>query len=189
MGILAGFVWYLCRFTGLPKPLRALISIAIIILYMMIVPPRAATLRAAIICISFFLSIILRQKPNPLNSLLFSAVAMLLIRPMDLFSPGFQLSYATVLGILMLYPHISDFLMERTLDKTNLYKNFFVQKRNFSYFLKKLLLGSMDLLCVGIAAWLGGAGILLYHFGIITPLSALWTMLVFPMVQIGRAHV
>jgi len=182
MGILAGFVWYLCRFTGLAKSLRAVISIAIIILYMMVVPPRAATLRAAIICISLFLSIIIRQRPNPLNSLSFSAVALLLVRPMDIFSPGFQLSYATVLGILLLYPHISDFLMERTLDKTTLYKDFFVQKRNFPYFLKKLLLGSMDLLCVGIAAWLGGAGILLYHFGIITPLSALWTMLVFPLV-------
>jgi competence protein ComEC len=182
MGILAGFVWYLCRFTGLPKPIRALISIAIIFLYMMVVPPRAATLRAAIICISFFLSIIIRQKPNPLNSLSFSAVALLLIRPMDLFSPGFQLSYATVLGILLFYSHISDFLMAFTLDKTALYDNFFVQRRNLPYFLKKLLLGSMDLLCVGISAWLGGAGILLYHFGIITPLSALWTMLVFPLV-------
>jgi competence protein ComEC len=35
---------------------------------------------------------------------------------------------------------------------------------------------------VGIAAWLGGAGILLYHFHTINPLASLWTVLTFPFI-------
>jgi len=37
---------------------------------------------------------------------------------------------------------------------------------------------------VGLAAWLGGAGILLYHFYTITPLASIWTLLVFPFVSL-----
>jgi competence protein ComEC len=35
---------------------------------------------------------------------------------------------------------------------------------------------------MGLAAWLGGAGILLYHFYTINPLAGIWTVLVFPLV-------
>jgi competence protein ComEC len=36
---------------------------------------------------------------------------------------------------------------------------------------------------VGFAAWLGGAGILLYHFHTITPLASVWTVVAFPLVS------
>ena len=39
------------------------------------------------------------------------------------------------------------------------------------------------LFSIGLAAWLGGAGILLYHFYTITPFAGLWTILVFPFVS------
>jgi len=35
---------------------------------------------------------------------------------------------------------------------------------------------------VGLGAWLGGAGILLYHFYTINPLTSIWTVIVFPLV-------
>ena len=41
----------------------------------------------------------------------------------------------------------------------------------------------MRLFSIGLAAWLGGAGILLYHFYTITPLASIWTVLVFPLVS------
>jgi competence protein ComEC len=40
------------------------------------------------------------------------------------------------------------------------------------------------LFSVGFAAWLGGAGILLYHFYTITPLASFWTVLVFAFVGV-----
>ena len=42
----------------------------------------------------------------------------------------------------------------------------------------------MRLLSTGITAWLGGAGILLYHFYTINPLASLWTVVVFPFVAL-----
>jgi competence protein ComEC len=40
----------------------------------------------------------------------------------------------------------------------------------------------LRLFSAGLAAWLGGAGILLYHFYTINPLAGIWTVLVFPLV-------
>ncbi len=182
MGILAGFAWACCKPMGFTKRTRAAICACIIILYVIVVPPRAPTLRAGIICLSFCLSVMIRQKLNPLNSLSLSAIILLFARPLDILSPGLQLSYATVLGIIMLYPHINNFFAEFTVDKTNLHKDYIEYVRNAKFYLSRLLSACVDLFCVGAAAWLGGAGILLYHFGTITPLSALWTIIVFPIV-------
>ena len=40
----------------------------------------------------------------------------------------------------------------------------------------------LKLFSVGLAAWLGSAGILLYHFYTINPLTSIWTVIVFPFV-------
>jgi competence protein ComEC len=40
----------------------------------------------------------------------------------------------------------------------------------------------LRLFSMGLAAWLGGAGILLYHFYTINPLVSIWTVLIFPLV-------
>ena len=42
----------------------------------------------------------------------------------------------------------------------------------------------LKLFLIGLAAWLGGAGILLYHFQTITPLTCIWTVVVFPFVAL-----
>jgi competence protein ComEC len=46
--------------------------------------------------------------------------------------------------------------------------------------LKRLACGVIMLLSAGLGAWLGSAGILLYHFYSLTPLSVVWTIVVFP---------
>jgi len=40
----------------------------------------------------------------------------------------------------------------------------------------------LQLFSVGLSAWLGGAGILLYHFYTINPFTSIWTVIVFPFV-------
>jgi competence protein ComEC len=181
MGILAGFVWWVCRLAGLMKRPRAVICIIVIGLYVLIVPPRAPTLRAAIICWFFCLAVLVRRNPNALNTLSLSAIVLLALRPMDVFGPGWQLSYTSVLGILLLHGRISNWLFARTIDRIDALG----PKENeqlFVSFCKGVPGWAVELFFVGVAAWLGGAGILLYHFGAITPMTSLWTVLVFPLV-------
>ncbi|MHC4171952.1 MAG: DNA internalization-related competence protein ComEC/Rec2 [Planctomycetota bacterium] len=182
LGILIGIIWWLCKTAGLMKPVRAVICIIAIGVFLLIVPPRAPTLRAAIIgwvfCVSFFF----RRRPNPINTLSLAAIILLLIRPTQLFEAGWQLSFATVLGILLFMDRIENFLHEKT-------DSWFRMNRSegvpFAIRLIKGLGGKIiTLFSVGLAAWLGGAGILLYHFYTINPLTSMWTVVVFPLVAL-----
>jgi len=181
-GILIGIIWWLCKTAGLMKPARAIICIIAIFIFLMIVPARAPTLRAAIICLVFFLSILFRRHPNPINTLSLAAIILLLIRPMQLFEPGWQLSFASVLGILVFTGNNSSFLRDKIFGRLPASKTQRItsSKRLMRKFADKVIL----LFSVGLAAWLGGAGILLYHFYTINPLTCIWTILVFPLVSL-----
>jgi len=181
IGILAGFIWWVCRTAGLSKRKRAVALFLLITLYVMIVPPRAPTLRAAMLCWFFCISVIVRKRAYPLNTLSLTAIVLLLIRPADAFSAGLQLSFMTVLGIILFYERIEDLLLKLTIDRMG-----WLQQNDNMAFRSNLISGLwravVTTISVGLAAWLGGAGILLYHFGTITPLAALWTVISLPLV-------
>jgi len=182
-GILIAIIWWLCKTAGLLKRPRSLVCIIASILFLLIIPPRAPAIRAAVIIIVFCLSFFFRRRPNPFNSLSLAVIILLLLfRPSQLFEAGFQLSFATVLGILLFTERIHFFLYE----KINHYINFnTVAEKSFLFRTSaEILFDSVKLFSVGLAAWLGGAGILLYHFHTITPLASIWTVIAFPFVAL-----
>ncbi|MBE0536341.1 MAG: ComEC/Rec2 family competence protein [Phycisphaerae bacterium] len=177
LGILALTGWRLLRAAGLSRRWRAVVCILMITLYVLIIPARAPTLRAAVICWAFFLSILFTRKPNPVNTLAIAVFVGLMIRPADIFTAGWQLSYATVLGIILFHHSISNWILEQTADRM-----YAPLKDTRAFWLSGLLTHGVDLFAVGLAAWIGGSGILLYHFGTIGPLASVWTVAVFPLV-------
>jgi competence protein ComEC len=182
LGILVGIIWWLCKTIGLMKRARAIICIIVIGVFLLIVPPRAPTLRAAIIGFVFCISFLFRRHSNPLNALSLAAIVLLLIRPTQLFEPGWQLSFAAVCGILTFTDKTEIFLHERT---NNWFRETRKRDSNTLIYSIKWLGGKIiTLFSVGFAAWLGGAGILLYHFYTINPLTSIWTVIVFPFVAL-----
>lgn len=180
-GILFAMIWWLCKTIGLTKPARALICIIITSLFILAIPPREPTIRAAIICWMFCLSFLINKTTNSLNSLSLSAIILLLIKPTSIFNPGFQLSFACVLGIIIFYHQIAIFLFSHFIEPIF---NRLNKENPFSIILKRLISYIVNLLAVGLSAWVGGAGIILYHFKEIQPLTSLWTILVFPFVAL-----
>jgi competence protein ComEC len=181
LGILVGIVWWLCKTAGLMKPARAVICIIAISIFLLIVPPRAPTLRAAIICCVFCVSFFFHRYSNPINTLSLAAIILLLIRPTQLFEAGWQLSFGTVLGILLFANRIHFFLYEKVTSLP--WRRERPETKPFLRIFSKLGPYVLRLFSIGLAAWLGGAGILLYHFYTITPLASIWTVLVFPLVS------
>jgi competence protein ComEC len=181
VGILMGIIWWLCKTAGLLKPARAIICIIAIGIFLLIIPPRAPMLRAAIICWVFCVSLLFRRYSNPVNTLSLAAIILLLIRPTQLFEAGWQLSFASVLGIVLfterieafIYEHVTVHFRKEQTSKTR--KSFRAARKTGSFLIR--------LFAVGLAAWLSDAGILLYHFYTITPLASFWTVLVFPLVS------
>jgi len=179
-GILLGTVWWLCKTAGLMKRSRAAVCIITITLFLLVVPPRAPTIRAAVIAFVFCLSFFFRRRSNPLNTLSLAAVVLLLIRPTQLFEAGWQLSFAAVLGILLFADRIENFIHEKT--DWRLWPDNSKQTKPAVAIGTNLASKIVTLFSVGFAAWLGGAGVLLYYFHSITPLACVWTIVVFPLV-------
>ena len=182
LGILMGIVWWLGKTAGLMKRARAVVCIVAICVFLLIVPPRSPTLRAAIIGLVFCTSFLFRRRFNSLNTLSLAAVILLLIRPTQLFEAGWQLSFASVLGLVLICRRIHFFLYEKITgrpwgEKAPKTRPFFrIISRPGPYLLR--------LFSTGLTAWLSGAGILLYHFYMINPLTFIWTVIAFPFVAL-----
>ena len=179
-GILIGMIWWICKIAGLMKPKRALVCMIATAIFLMIVPARAPTLRASIIILMFCLSFFFRRHPNPVNTLSLAATILLLVRPTQLFEAGWQLSFASVLGIILFTDKFDFYLKEKA--------EFFIRNKTSDESKSKyntlisLANRAVGLFSVGLAAWTASAGILLYHFHTITPFASLWTVLIFPLV-------
>ena len=145
----------------------------------MVVPENAPALRAAIICFAFCASFIFRRKSNPFNSLALAAIVLLLLmKPTGIFQPDWQLSFVSVLGILLLSKPVQNFLTEMT-------SGWFVEpaKRGLlsrgTFEIVSLITSAF---AVSVAAWFANVGILLYHFYGIQYLTTVWTVLVSPLI-------
>lgn len=182
LGILFGIIWLVSKTAGFLKPARAAICAIAVGIFLLIVPPRAPTVRAAIICWVFCASILLRRRTSPINTLSLAAIVLLLVRPTQLFEAGWQLSFASVLGIILLTERIEASMRDHVVDR--LRWEGAMKAGALHRTASRLGFYMTRLVAVGLAAWLGSAGILFYHFYTITPLVSIWTALVFPLVSV-----
>ncbi len=181
LGIFAGLVWWLGKAAGLMKPGRAIVCIIATAAFLLVVPARAPTVRAAVIVWVFCVAVLVRRRTSALNSLSLAAIILLLIQPTQVFEAGWQLSFASIAGILAMTRPVEGAIHALTrhwLERKDLKTSLPLST------LKWVGSGAIRLFAAGVAAWLGGAGVLLYHFWTITPLTSLWTVLVFPLVVI-----
>jgi len=88
---------------GLSGKLSFIIESIVIIFYSFMAGFSPSVIRAAIMIMVFMLSKVVGRQNDPVNSLCFSAVILLLFNPLTLFSVSFQLSYAAVIGIILFY--------------------------------------------------------------------------------------
>ena len=178
--IMIAFVWWLCKLTGFGKKRQAIICIAVSILFVLAVPPNPPVLRAAVISLVFCASFLFVRQPNSFNSLALSAIILLLFKPLDINNASWQLSFSTTFGILLFCRRIQLFLYEKI---AALYKQM-LNTPKFPFFTKEQSLFNLSgLFSTGFAAWVGGAGFMLYHFNTITPLTSIWTVIASPFVS------
>ena len=100
VGILAASVWALCRLLRLPHHPSAVIAIVVVIGFALVVGPEPSVLRAVVMAVLVLLASLLDREASVTNSLALAALAILAVRPSDLFDPGFQLSFAATFGIV-----------------------------------------------------------------------------------------
>jgi competence protein ComEC len=181
-GIFVGMIWWLCKTAGLTRRTQAAVCMIATAMFVLVIPPNPPAFRAAIICFILCLSFFFRRQPNSFNSLALSAIVLLMIRPTELFEASWQLSFATVLGILLLGNRTIDYISERA---KVLFENPASRKLPSYYRIISSIISSIiAVFAVSFVAWMTSAGILLYNFYVIQSFTSIWTVIASPFIAV-----
>ena len=119
-------------------------------------------MRAAFMASVILASMGVELESDALNSLCFAALVLLLMDAGNLFNTSFQLSFAAVAAIVVLYAPI---------------------EKRLSFFPKWL----SAVVSVSTAAWIGITPLQIWHFGTITPVALMANLFIVPLLDITVA--
>lgn len=117
VGIILVIIQYLfrplLRFPKYGRPVLVILSILLLWCFAALAGFSPSVMRASTMFSFLAMGQLNRRKTNSINMLCLSALVLLLIKPQFLFEVGFQLSYAAVFAIVMLYPVFSKIYQPR----------------------------------------------------------------------------
>ena len=172
LGILAAGVWWIIQaLTGRPR-WAAVTALATVAVYLLIVPPRIAILRAGLMTILFCIALSTGRRVAGLSVLSAACVILLIWQPGNLFEPGFQLSFGVVAAILLFTPRVRQWMLSPRL--LHGYTTGTMTIRRYG----------VDYLAVSVVAWMVAMPIVAYHFQLISPLAIGLTILLFPVIGV-----
>ncbi len=132
---------------------------------------RPSDVRAGVMIGTLYLAVILFRKRDLFNSLALAALVILVAAPGELFSVGFQLSFAAVIGIVALTPELNRFVFRRD----PLFERLQAPEERV-WFVSFLRRYGEGVLSISIAAWAAAMPLVAYHFNIVTPLTPIFNL-------------
>lgn len=173
IGVIATALARILSLCQIPARIAPLLGLPALYLYVEITGGAPSAMRAFIMTVFFWLAFLFQRQRNSFSALLASALGVLLYEPMQLFSLGFQLSYAVVASILLLglplygtlHAKLQRYQWIPIEDRTRLQKLF-----------QELLDGLALLFAVSFSAWLASTPFSLSYFGFISFVAVLLNM-------------
>lgn len=165
VGIVVFTVLFLLKALRIKRKSRYLLAIPILFIHMCAVGAQASVARATLMAVVVLIGYLLERDTNIINSLSLSALIILGYSPRQIFDIGFQLSFVSVLGIVLLSPRIIGWFKLK--PKTSPAIRFMVNS-----------------LAVSLAAWLSTFWLILYYFRIVTPIAILANLIIVPLVSL-----
>jgi len=175
--LVGSLFWVL--FANLPVPRRVSVIVVMMamISYAMVTGMRPPAIRATVMEICFLSAFLLRRRPSLFNALALSAILVIFWRPSQIQEVGFQLSYGVLVAIGLgvglalkftgkiaeLDPFFPSRLLTDGQRKVMKVRKFFA-----------------DLGASSLAAWLGSLPFMIWHFGIVTPIAVVASLLLIP---------
>lgn len=181
VGVVAMLLMGLLRFLCVPPRISRLICILLLAVYVFVTGMAASALRAFIMAVLWLLAFILRRKGHPANILAVAFILLCLMNPLQVFQPGFQLSFCVFAVIVFLASLL-------TREKPVWRPDPLIPVRIYNK-REKLLMRSekafRGTLVVSVGAWLASIPLTVWHFGtwnLYAPLTNLClSVLVFPL--------
>jgi len=178
VGIIAQLLWIVTSLLRLPRKAAAAAIIPTLFFYSAITGLHVSSLRAATMA-GFLLGGIFFERPVfSLNSLAGAATLILVFDSEQLFTSGFQLSFAVVGGILLCRDWIFRFLLRAIATDPFLPRSLVRRARLlFEAIFRKLAGG----LAVSAAAWAGSLLLINVYFFLFTPVSLVANLVIVPL--------
>ena len=159
MAVVTAVFFFLLRLCFVSRQVHFWGTISFLFAYAYLSGWSASVVRASIMSALILASFVLEYESDALNALGLAAMILLVMDPANLFDVGFQLSFAAVLGILILFKSC---------------KTIFVVCPGFI----------ADSMALSLSAWAGTVGIMLYHFHLLTPISIVANIPIVPMADL-----
>jgi len=181
LGVFVGFVYAICRAASASQRRAAWVVLVVLAAYLLLAEPRAPLLRSALMAGCICAGILARRRPSSLNALAVAGVVLLAIDPMQLFEPGFQLSFAIVGGLVLFARPVRMLLFGRWVRRRGLMVFRSDQRlRRWLYFRGADM--AMSAAAMVLTAQLVAAPLVAHHFGLFSPYAAVLSVLLFPLV-------
>ena len=178
VGMVAYLLWTIARALRLPRKLAICLIVPGLFFYAAITGLNTASLRAATMAAIILGGIFLDRPARPLNSLAAAGFILLCVDTQQLFSMGFQLSFAVVGTIILLSDRIFRTIVrwfepDPFLPRTLLSKS----QRSVQAIWRRIAHG----ISISLSAWLGSLPLILPYFYLITPVSVFANLTVVPL--------
>lgn len=112
VGVLVGFVMWILKKCKVNRFVSLGIIGAFLILYCYLCSFSPSIVRASVMSIILLLANSIGKRYDSLSSIGLAGILILIFKPLYAFDIGFQMSFACVIGIAVLYPTINRFLMK-----------------------------------------------------------------------------
>ena len=184
VGIVARLLWTVAMVLRLPRKAATALIIPLLFFYAAITGLHTASVRAAVMSALLLGGIFFDRKVLALNSLAAAAFLILLFDSNQLFTSGFQLSFAVV-GTIVLLADPMFVLFERIVATDP-----FLPPALLSRAQRFCLKGGRELArgaSVSLAAWIGSLLLIYWYFYLITPVSLVANLVVVPIAYVVLA--
>jgi ComEC/Rec2-related protein len=186
IGIVATGILFFLKMFPVPRRVKYLCTIVLLIFYAFLTGGQPPVVRATIMAVVFLTSFLLEREQEPLNTLALSAFLILLMNPLNLFDVGFQLSFISVLTILLFYPIFLEFLSKPFSEMKPVSEG---QKRpgkpqGIEVIRNWLMKYFLQSLALSLSAYLGVVGLIAYYFRLITPIVIIANLVIVPLASL-----
>lgn len=155
-----------------------MIMLPILVIHMLAVGASSSVVRATLMALIVLIAYLMDREPHIINSLSLAALFILGYNPLQIFDIGFQLSFISVSGIVILSPRIIS-LFKISPALLGRIKGGVKQKLNI---LVRVMLNSFS---VSLSAWLATFGFVAYYFRIISPVTILANLIIVPLASLA----
>ncbi len=178
VGIFAAGIWVILILSGMGVGKRHVMLIVLVWFYVFFTGSRISSIRAALMLSLLAGAPLLHRRPDALSTLAGTALLILIWRPQELFSAGFQLSFLAVWAIFYIYPLLRETMMPWRGPRERM------QSEGSVTLAQSLWMYGSDYFCLSLSIWLVIVPLTAFHFNrysLLLPFLnvALWPLVLF----------